>query len=521
MAPQKCGWPRLPRVLVAALLMAVVLPPPPPAAAHSYLTYPRSMSRMQGCRIGGHEDLWVRYCPGPCPNVDIDPETSPSKPAAVWARGGRYSVTYARNNHEGGFVRWALVPVSQMHNKWAHHQAAFMHSCWVSDRHECNGEVERARDCAVDRQNSAFRQTVTVPDVYPDGDYVLSWVWYGGGLHGQFGDYFDCSYIRISGGNEVAEAYQATFQSGINTTIASTAGCLASVDRIGACPYEARGLQCGKAEVRLPKGFRGGRDEPTVIYSAPLVEIQKRASRPPSGYPGVDELSMWLVWRNRSMSLVMPYPRINKHHLPALSVAATTKGVADMVEWYVAGIKVSTQSGYGPYFLTGKDSKGRARAWTNIPDDVPVTIFARACDSKTRRCSKKMIAPTFFHKVVSKRLSMRQVLVERAGTAGPGVLAPIRAGFLPVNVWRITAVNILAELYGDVRSVEFWVDGKLITTTFEAPFRAWAPEVGWSDFRINRRFSLKIVATSGGGETSVWEQDMLFYRFYDHKLVLQ
>lgn len=349
---------------------------------------------------------------------------------------------------------------------------------------------------------------------------VLSWVWYGGGLYGQFGDYYDCSFIRISGGNKVAEAYQATFQPGINTTIPASAGCLASVDRIGACPYEARGLQCGQAEERLPRGFRGGRDVPTVIYSAPLIETQKRASRPPSGYPGIDKLSMWLVWRNKSMPLVTPFPRINKHHLPAVSVAATTKGVADMVEWYVAGIKVSTQFG-PPYFLTGKDRNGRARMWANMPIDVPVTIFARACDSKTQRCSKKMIAPTFFHQAVTKRLQMRQVLVERAGTAGSGVLAPIRAGFQPVNVWRITAVNIRAELYGDVRSVEFWVDGKLITTTFEAPFLAWAPEVGWSGFQINRRFVLKIVAKSGGGETFVWEQDMLFYRFYDHKLVLR
>lgn len=520
MALPRSGCRRLPLVWAAALLAVAVLPPPPPAAAHSYLTYPRSMSRMQGCRVGGHEDLWVRYCPGPCPNVGLDGETSPSRPAAVWARGGRYSVTYARNNHEGGFIRWALVPVALMHNKWAHHQAAFMHSCWVSDRHTCEGAVERERDCAVDKQNSAFRQTVTVPDVYPDGDYVLSWVWYGGGLYGQFGDYYDCSFIRISGGNKVAEAYQATFQPGINTTIPASAGCLASVDRIGACPYEARGLQCGQAEERLPRGFRGGRDVPTVIYSAPLIETQKRASRPPSGYPGIDKLSMWLVWRNKSMPLVTPFPRINKHHLPAVSVAATTKGVADMVEWYVAGIKVSTQFG-PPYFLTGKDRNGRARMWANMPIDVPVTIFARACDSKTQRCSKKMIAPTFFHQAVTKRLQMRQVLVERAGTAGSGVLAPIRAGFQPVNVWRITAVNIRAELYGDVRSVEFWVDGKLITTTFEAPFLAWAPEVGWSGFQINRRFVLKIVAKSGGGETFVWEQDMLFYRFYDHKLVLR
>jgi len=157
-------------LLALAALAAVVLPLPPPVTGHSYLTYPRSMSRMNGCRVGGHEDVWVRYCPGPCPNTDLDRSTSPSEPAAVWARGGRYSVTYARNNHEAGFVRWALVPVSQMHDKAAHARAAFMHSCWVSDRHKCESEVERRRDCVVDRQNSAFRQTVVVPDVYPDGD---------------------------------------------------------------------------------------------------------------------------------------------------------------------------------------------------------------------------------------------------------------------------------------------------------------------------------------------------------------
>lgn len=349
---------------------------------------------------------------------------------------------------------------------------------------------------------------------------VLSWLWYGGGLYGQFGNYYDCSFIRISGGNKVAKAYRATFQPGINTTIPASAGCLASVNHIGACPYEARGLQCGKAEARLPRGFRGGRDVPTVIYSAPLIETQKRASRPPSGYPGIDKLSMWLVWNNKSMPLVTPFPRINKHHVSAVSVAAKTKGVADMVEWYVAGIKVSTQVG-PPYYLTGKDRDGRARAWANMPVDVPVTIFARACDSKTRRCSKAMIAPTFFDQAVAKRLYMRQVLVERAGAAGAGVLAPIRAGFQPVNLWRVTAVNIRADLSGDVRSVAYWVDGKLIKTTFKAPFYAWSFKVGWSGFRINRRFLLRIVATSASGETLVWEQDMLFYRFYNHRLVLR
>ena len=169
---------------------------------------------MNGCRIGGHEDVWVRYCPGPCPNMDLDASTSPSKPAAVWARGGRYSVTYARNNHEAGFVRWALVPVSQMHDKAAHARAAFMHSCWVSDRHTCESEVERRRDCEVDRQNSAFRQTVVVPDVYPDGDCTFGGRGRGGGVAGWGASVVCWGRVRVGGCGLWGRARAATCSPG-------------------------------------------------------------------------------------------------------------------------------------------------------------------------------------------------------------------------------------------------------------------------------------------------------------------
>jgi len=345
-------------------------------------------------------------------------------------------------------------------------------------------------------------------------------VWYGGGKFGQFGDYYDCSYIRIQGGNDVAGEHQVTFEAGINTTLSSTSGCLAAVDRIGACPYEARGLQCAKAKVQLPKGFQVGDAAPQKVYSAPLVATQARAARPSSGYPIIADLTIWLVYPNRSMATVGMYPRINKHRMPALTVSATTRGVVDMVEWYVDGIKVSTQRGT-PYYLTGMtQSTRRAVPWTNMPDDTPVTIFARACDSATRRCSKKVFTPTFFREVVPARLGMREVHIERAGAGSAGVLARIGNRFSPVNLWRQIAVNIRAELVGDVRAVEFWVNGKLVTTTFATPYRAFLPEVGWTGFPINKRFPVKIIATGGGGDTFVWEQDMLFYRFYDRKLVI-
>eukprot|EP00168_Porphyra_purpurea_P016367 TRINITY_DN5274_c0_g1_i2.p1 TRINITY_DN5274_c0_g1~~TRINITY_DN5274_c0_g1_i2.p1 ORF type:complete len:262 (+),score=92.66 TRINITY_DN5274_c0_g1_i2:1406-2191(+) len=257
-----------------------------------------------------------------------------------------------------------------------------------------------------------------------------------------------------------------------------------------------------------------------MIYSAPLVAAQARAARPPSGYPGIADLTMWFVYRNRSMATVGPYPRINKYQMPALTVSATTRGVVDMVEWYVDGIKVSTQRG-GPYFLTGMTESTRtAVPWTNMPDDTPVTIFGRACNSATRQCSKKVITPTFFHEVVAARLGMREVLIERAGAGSAGVLAQMRSSFAPVNLWRQIAVNIRAELVGDVRAVEFWVNGELVTTSFSAPHRAFLPEVGWTGFPINKRFPVKIVATGGGGDTFFWEQDVLFYRFYDRRLVI-
>jgi len=84
---------------------------------------------------------------------------------------------------QGGFVRWALVPVSRMNNPVAHEHFAFRWGCWSAGRFVCS-EENRRKLCLDDRLDEkwaqAFSEHVEVPKVVPDGDYVLSFVRWGG-----------------------------------------------------------------------------------------------------------------------------------------------------------------------------------------------------------------------------------------------------------------------------------------------------------------------------------------------------
>lgn len=173
--------PAAPLMVVVAVAAAIVGGLPPPVAAHSSMTVPTSLSYTTDCRVGGPPHA-LRNCPGPCPNVMLKAHgvgSSPQEPAATYARGERVTLRWARNNHEGGFVRWALVPVAQMGDAAAHERYAFKWGCWSSGRFVCN-DRNRKELCIDDRLNErwaqAFSDRVEIPSVVPDGDYVLSFV---------------------------------------------------------------------------------------------------------------------------------------------------------------------------------------------------------------------------------------------------------------------------------------------------------------------------------------------------------
>lgn len=113
-----------------------------------------------------------------------------------------------------------------------------------------------------------YTTTVIIPNVIPDGNYVLGWVWYGGldgtleGLEksiGLYADYWSCSFIRISGGEQLQSEFQPTFTNNLKNRWED--GCLAANDRPGNCVFEP----CVRnATVQIPWEFKEGNGNNTL-----------------------------------------------------------------------------------------------------------------------------------------------------------------------------------------------------------------------------------------------------------------
>jgi len=95
-----------------------------------------------------------------------------------------------------GFLRLTLVPLKHKFNKWVHARNAFRWSCWSFGTEPCPNRSHQ--QCGNDGTGRRYRQWVTIPPVFPDGVYVLGFVWYGG--YPKQATYWSCAEIRIKGG---------------------------------------------------------------------------------------------------------------------------------------------------------------------------------------------------------------------------------------------------------------------------------------------------------------------------------
>lgn len=219
--------------------------------AHSFLLKPlpydkrtKDTSRCRG-----------ESCINACPLLITKSRTSPESPSETWRRGQSVRITWARNNHHGGFAAFSLVPVSHMHNSSVHWFLTILHSCWESNIYNC----ARSEYCGSDSARQAYSTRTTVPLVYPDGIYVFRYVWYGGlhfkRQHGFFPEYKSCSFIRIRGGPRSSVAYKPEFVSGTGPRIYD-GQCESSADAIGQCSN----IACfkNKKMIGIPKRFRSG-----------------------------------------------------------------------------------------------------------------------------------------------------------------------------------------------------------------------------------------------------------------------
>lgn len=176
-----------------------------PCSAHTFLTGPEPYNRKyltESCTKSNSPGCYLA-CPPYRPYVSRVSNT-PSNPAAVWKRGEKVNIQWARNQHEGGFIYLSLVPINSsletaLYSTALHDSLIFYSGCWSQGRFSCRG-----RQCGSDK-NTGYSRQIKVPSVYRDGVYVFSLTWFGGVRRGfgHYPDYRSCSFIRIEGGKAV------------------------------------------------------------------------------------------------------------------------------------------------------------------------------------------------------------------------------------------------------------------------------------------------------------------------------
>lgn len=199
--------------------------------AHQSISFPTPISKDVACRISKNA-----YCPGPCPTLLRRMDRTPNNPSITVKRGEYVSIHTLKNNHQGGFSRWALVHVKDMYNKDIHRENAFLFTCADVSITKCTKKNEK-RDCNFDKEKNYFRHNIRIPHIYSDGVYVLGWVWYGGGGRwGHFGDYYDCMFIRVKGG-PMKDSHTPQFRPGPSMSRHGDR-CVSTVNQIGICYSE-------------------------------------------------------------------------------------------------------------------------------------------------------------------------------------------------------------------------------------------------------------------------------------------
>jgi len=200
------------------------------AIGHSYVTSPTSRSNQKQSQAGCRGPA----CLGPC---DV-PLNQARTPAVTIARGGAINVQWPRNNHAGGFIRFAWTQTS---NSDSH--ASFDSGVQEIHCHEIGGcgpddasQPNGGDSGPSDGSSRACQTTITVPSYLTDGTWTLQWAWFGGAF--ALGDYYSCIDYVISGGAFSAQKSDAVFYGGDFTYPGQNKCKFFNTDRLHACVNE-------------------------------------------------------------------------------------------------------------------------------------------------------------------------------------------------------------------------------------------------------------------------------------------
>lgn len=257
---------------LVSILWFIVLTPVhvPVVYAHTNLVNPRPYNP-----IDCNPPDCFKACPPIWKMGPAAARNSPQKPSKIYKRGQWIDLSWHRNNHFGGFVRFSLVPVKFMFNHWWHAKMAFHWACFESNQFFCGNHGGTVwHRCGTDSYGLAYRTFTKIPEVFPDGDYVLAMAWTGG-LHfelerAQFRDYYSCSFVKIQGG-PTTWRYRPTFRPGWSRYAALRRRgnvCMSTSQWVHQCA----GNECADHPVRItPPGPFMYNSTPPFIFRKTLI----------------------------------------------------------------------------------------------------------------------------------------------------------------------------------------------------------------------------------------------------------
>ena len=223
--------------------------------AHATIGFPEPVSTLVRCTLLGTG----KAC-GPCPTYNFQKDQDKDNPKTKVRRNSILNVRIRKNNHSGGFTRWSIVKLVDMHKEYKHKSGTFLYECHDINVRKCTDRRTRRRDCGADVKNEYFMHRIRIPKVFPDGNYVLGWAWYGGltsaGKSGSFGDFYDCMYLRIQGG-PTDYKHAPEFKPG-NSITGNRTHCRATVNRLGECPRHPCSRRTMEGVLSIPREFERG-----------------------------------------------------------------------------------------------------------------------------------------------------------------------------------------------------------------------------------------------------------------------
>jgi len=242
--------------------------------AHSYISSPAARGGQFQASSGTGTGCRQPTCMGPCYSA-----ASTAVSLGTIARGSTISMKWPRNNHPGGFIRFAWAPTASSDTMSAFDNSVQSFQCFETGTPTCTPSDPTNPNGGDTGGQFNCGGNVVVPGWVTDGAWTLQWAWFGGGYG--LADYYSCLDYTISGGPAATQG-PITFTGGDYANPTNTNVCKwFNTDQLHVCLTETCTTNISSTSpFNGPPNYTVKNVAPTAITSGAGTPITSNAMTP-------------------------------------------------------------------------------------------------------------------------------------------------------------------------------------------------------------------------------------------------